>query len=136
MIVLDTDAAIAIAMGSQCGDAMTLLRQESEEVIAPVLIIEEASNVMAKYVRGSHLELEEALAIFEDAVGLVDRFVSPGDLSIEVMRESIRLDHPAYDLYFMVLARRNGATLFTLDRRLQDLCMQTGVDCIVLQDPS
>lgn len=30
----------------------------------------------------------------------------------------------------MILARRNAATLFTLDRKLQELCLDAGVNCV------
>ena len=36
-----------------------------------------------------------------------------------------------YDMLYFVLARRNAATLFTLDRKLQQLCLDNGVDCVL-----
>ena len=39
--------------------------------------------------------------------------------------EAMRLDHPVYGLLYFVLARREGATLFTLDQKLQGLCAWT-----------
>ena len=42
---------------------------------------------------------------------------------------SSRLGHSAYDVFYFVLARRNAATLCTLDQRLQQLCLKNGVNC-------
>ena len=42
----------------------------------------------------------------------------------------MRCKHKASDLYYFVLARRLGATLFTLDKKLQALCAQNGVNCL------
>ena len=46
--------------------------------------------------------------------------------------ESVRLEHSSYDLFYLILARREGATLFTIDRKLQDLCARNGVNCVWL----
>ena len=35
------------------------------------------------------------------------------------------------DRLYFVLARRNAATLFTLDRKLQQLCLDNGVNCVL-----
>ena len=49
----------------------------------------------------------------------------------EATKEAMRLRHPVYDMLYFVLARRNAATLFTLDRKLQQLCLDNGVDCVL-----
>ena len=48
------------------------------------------------------------------------------------MGESVRLGHSSYDLFYVVLARRTGATLFTLDKKLQDLSLSLGVNSVWL----
>ena len=52
----------------------------------------------------------------------------------EVFGEACRLGHSVYDVFYFVLARRLGATLFTEDRRLIELCEQNGVDCVHILD--
>lgn len=52
MIVLDTNAAVAIAMGTDLGDALVMLRNPDERVIAPSFMHAEVAHVMSKYVRG------------------------------------------------------------------------------------
>ena len=63
---------------------------------------------------------------------MVDEFCGTKDLLREALIEAIRLDHPVYDLLYLVLARREGATLFTLDQKLQNLCLDNGVNCVFL----
>ena len=60
----------------------------------------------------------------------MDEIIPIRSLMREVVSESVRLGHPVYDIFYFVLARRLGATLFTLDKRLIKLCEQEGVDCI------
>ena len=45
---------------------------------------------------------------------------------------AIRNDYSSYDMFYLTLARRNGATLFTLDKRLAALCQQLKIDCVQL----
>lgn len=132
MIVLDCNAVVAVAQDTLEGRALMNLMLEGERAIAPQLLVNELTNVIAKYVRGGYLETEEALRMGRNAYDLVDEFVDGDDFWEEVCTESIRLQHPAYDLYYFVLARRTASTLFTLDKRLQELCLDNGVDCVYL----
>lgn len=133
MIVMDASAALAISMGLDTGNALRLLELADEEVIAPSLIHSEVSHALTKYIRGKYLTLESALACGRDAILLIDRFMDDGSLWIEATSESIRLGHSSYDMFYLILARREGATLFTLNRRLQSLCAENGINCIGLE---
>ena len=132
MIVLDTNAAVAIAMGTDLGDALVMLRNPDERVIAPSSMHAEVAHVMSKYVRGGYLEVSQAVDCARDALLLVDEFRDDASLWTEALTESLRLGHSSYDLFYLVLARREGATLFTLDRKLQNLCDKNGVNAIWL----
>ena len=37
-------------------------------------------------------------------------------------------------MFYFVLARRTGGTLFTTDRKLMKLCLDNGVNCVTLLD--
>ena len=39
-----------------------------------------------------------------------------------------------YGMFYFVLARRTGGTLFTVDRKLMKLCRDNGVNCIAQLD--
>lgn len=130
MIVMDANAALAVAMGLDVGDALALLREEDEEVVAPSLLTAEVCHALTKYVRGGYMDAKEAIACGRDAIMLVDRFVDDASLWIEAATESIRLEHSSYDMFYLLLARRECATLFTLDRKLQQLCADIPVDCV------
>lgn len=130
MIVMDANAAMAIASGSADGEVISRLMQKDECVLAPSLLCEEMTHTLTRYINGNYFSAEEALACGLDALSLVDEFIDDGDLWIEVMNESVRLNHSSYDMFYFVLARRRGATLFTLDKKLQALCMKNGVNCI------
>lgn len=133
MIVMDANAALAISMGLDVGDALGLLKQENEEIIAPSLINSEVARALSKYIQGGSLSLEDATTCGRDALLLVDRFIDDGSLWVEALGESIRMNHSSYDMFYFLLARREGATLFTLDQKLQKLCTKNGVNCITIE---
>lgn len=134
MIVLDCSAAVAIMRDTAEGRAFRLLMEKGEMVIAPELFFAELGNALWKYARIGEVKGTQVKALFKRCASMVDRFYADGDLSVEAVSEAIRLDHSVYDMLYLVLARRMGATLFTLDRRLQALCMRQGVECTCFVD--
>ncbi|MDO4401265.1 MAG: type II toxin-antitoxin system VapC family toxin [Coriobacteriia bacterium] len=130
MIVLDCSAAFAIAQDTHEGRALAALVCKGERVIAPTLLQAEAANVAFRLVH--QLGRPQAIVMEElrDALSLVDEFVNESDMVVEAASEAARLGHSAYDLFYLVLARRRGATLLTLDRKLMKLCAANGVACV------
>lgn len=129
MIVLDASAAIAMVSGAPEGEAFRALVLEGEWILAPEFFKYEVLNVIRKYVQGGYVTQETARRWYAAAEILVDEFQPLGDMAVEVLGESLSTGHPSYDLAYLVLARRTGSTIFTLDKRLADVCMQRGVDC-------
>lgn len=103
---------------------------EGEKATSCDLFRAEVASVIRKLVRAGKVAPEEAEGYFSKACTLVDEFVPIEEMQIEALSESVRLDHSTYDMFYFVLARRTGGTLFTLDRKLADLCMANGVNCI------
>lgn len=130
MIVLDCNAAIAMVREAAEGDAFRMLMLKGEEAIAPRFFQVEVANVLWKLVRAGMLEENEANESIKAAMSLVGVFCDDDDLVAEALSEAMRLGHPVYDMLYFVLARRHAATLFTLDRKLQRLCVENGVDCV------
>lgn len=130
MIVLDSCALVDMARQTEEGLALQQLMMVNEKAISCDLARAEAASVFRKLARTEGLSLAEAEEYLAAALGLVDEFHPIAGLQTEAIRESIRLDHSTFDLFYFVLARRTGATLFTLDRSLMRLCQQHGVDCV------
>ena len=90
------------------------------------------SNAFWKYHKAGLLDEKTVCANIENAIALVDEFC---DLDItlccEATKDAMRLRHRVYDMLYFVLARRNAATLFTLDRKLHQLCLDNGVNCVL-----
>lgn len=131
MIVLDCNAALAMAAKNDEGKAFSMLALEGERIIAPDIIYSEVAHALVKHVRGGYESLDDAVLLGSGALGLVDEIVPGRDLWLEATAESVRLGHSSCDMMYFVLARRNAATLFTLDRKLQQLCLDNGVNCVL-----
>lgn len=130
ILVLDTCAACQIILDGDKKQDYTDEIVSAEKVIAPSLFDAEIANVMWKYVKGGYMDEENAKLSMALAMQLVDEFVSTSEIAIEALHEAVRLNYSVYDVYFMVLARRNGATLLTSDEKLKRLCLDNGVNVL------
>lgn len=130
MIVMDANAAFSIISKTEEGYALQSFMETGEEVVAPALLRAEIVHTLYKYVRGGFIDAEQANAKLNECLSLVDRFVSDEDLASEALYASIQLQHSSYDMFYYVLARRLCATLYTNDKKLSNLCLKNGVDCI------
>ena len=128
-LVLDASAAVRIVVGPPPEGIVTVL-ESADEVIAPSLFTEEVPNALWKYVHAGVLTSSDAIARVRTALSFCDTFVpvsNDDSLSKEAFNEACRLDHPFYDLLYLVTARRNAAVLATCDRRLATLASSQGV---------
>lgn len=130
MIVLDASAAVEIANGSPTGDALRSLIEENERLISCDMFRAEVRNSFWKYVIARLMTEEHALKRTSVAINLIDAYVPIEALGNEALLEAIRFKHPVYDMLYLCLARREGATLLTLDKKLAALCQRAGVNCI------
>lgn len=133
MIVLDANAAVHVARKTEEGEAFAVL-MEDELIASCDLFQAEIRNAFWQYVRTNAMGRDEAFDCVQDALGLVDEYIPIEELGDEAMTEAIRLRHSIYDMFYLCLARRHGATLFTLDKRLAALCEEAGIDCISMEN--
>ncbi len=130
MLVLDSSAAISLVFERPEADTLRTLTYEGEKVIAPELYVAEMAHAVEKYVRGQYVNAATGVTLFGKAWRLVDELIPMKELALEALSESLRLGHSSYDVFYFVLARRNAATMCTLDRHLQQLCLENGVNCV------
>ncbi len=130
MIVLDACAVVEMVRRTPEGLALRTLLLRNEKVISCDLIRAEVASVFRKLTRTEGLTPQQAEQYLSVSMFLIDEFYPLDDLQAEALQESIRLNHSTYDLFYFVLARRTGSTLFTLDRKLMDFCQKHGITCL------
>lgn len=132
MIVLDSSAACDMVRKTEEGMAFRALMLSEEKVISCELLRAEVVSIFRKLCRHGFIPIEKVQSFLTESTALVNEYYSIQELQEEVLSESIRLDHSSYDMFYFVLARRFGATLFTLDRKLIQLCEEQGVQCVAI----
>ena len=125
--VLDTCAAFEIAFHGPKYSLFMNAVAGAEKVIAPTLLDSEVTNVLWKYARNGAVDEENARKTLAYILQIVDEYTDTSELAIEALHEGIRLGHSIYDMFYLVLARHNGATLLTTDKKLKALAKSLGV---------
>ena len=126
-VVVDASAAIEVALNRNRSAPIRQDIEDAEIVCAPDLLIPEFSNAIWKEHHFGGLNLAICDEAFESLPELVDIFVP----SIELYRESFQLSRatrrPAYDMFYLALAKREDAVLLTLDTSLRKEAARQGV---------
>ena len=74
------------------------------------------------------IQYDECEKSIDNIVSLPDEYVNELDLFRESFKLGCMMDHSIYDMIYLVLARRNNATLLTIDQRLVASAEKTGVN--------
>ena len=130
MIVMDCSAAVEIARNTPRGQGLLSLIEPTDKIIAPSWFQAEVRNVFWKYVHVGAMTTELALERLAVAEDLICDFIPISNYKQEAFFEAINHDHSFYDMLYVCMARRNGATLFTLDKHLIEICIQAKVNCV------
>ena len=128
IVVLDASAGIEIALDRVRARMFNSYITRSTKVITSSLYKAETANVIWKYVKATLLQKQDSMRIYNYCSTIVDEFIDIEENAEEAINESIRLNHSTYDLLYYTLARRNGAVLLTLDKGLNELAKQNGID--------
>ena len=85
------------------------------------LVLTEVANTLWKLQRADQLADLDPQQLLADARDLVDRVEADRHLQAEALALACHHHHPVYDCLYLALARREAATLISMDRRLQKL---------------
>jgi predicted nucleic acid-binding protein len=116
VIVVDTNILMYACVDNPLSPAAEKLRNLDPIWSAPALWRSEMRNALAGEMRSRGLVVEDALRVLDKAEGMVQT------LEIEAHGEIMQLVSltrcSAYDLEFVVLARRLSVNLITIDRQI------------------
>ncbi len=120
-VVLDASAVIRIVEGATQAAAFTEALISAELVLAPELMLTEVANTLWRLQRAGQLQADSLQQRLRRAADLVDHIEPDRTLQAEALALATHLDHPVYDCLYLVLARREVASLLSADQRLLDL---------------
>jgi predicted nucleic acid-binding protein len=126
-LVLDASAALEAVLGRNRAIDVLDLIAAATTVRAPDLYTAEIGNALWKHVKAGDLDIGRAQRCLRSALDLVDSIIPSRALVEEAMVTAAEYDHPVYDALYLVAARRTGAAVCTLDRRLAALLKEARV---------
>lgn len=127
IVVLDASAAVRVCRNAGEVPEFVKTLEEAHEVIAPQLAIAELTSALWKYLEFSDVDRQAAESGLRAALTLVDRFVPMEALAVEAFDVAALSGCSAYDSFYLVLARRNGAVLLTADKALRQKAKSMGI---------
>ncbi len=125
--VLDASAAIEVVLGRSQAGRLGGVLEEADVVLAPDLFIAEVVNTIWKYHRFERLGLDACDRAMESALALVDNLISSKEIYGEAFLLARTAHRPAYDMFYLALARREDAVFLTLDKTLRQEAEHQGV---------
>jgi predicted nucleic acid-binding protein len=120
--VLDTSAALEIVLRRKGAKRFLDRLLVAERVITSELFRAEAANALAKYVKGGYLSRDDAAKALSFITDMPDTYSKLAENEVEAFAESVKRNHPAYDMFYFTLARRHDALFLTCDKKLAELC--------------
>jgi predicted nucleic acid-binding protein len=121
-VVLDASAAIAVAQRHLSPPIL-----DKSWVVVPDVFVSEVSNAVWKMHRFGGTPRVNADVLLDRAVRIPDETVPSDSLYRDAFNSAISEKHPVYDLFYLVLARRERAAILTLDKELHKLAKKHGV---------
>ncbi len=126
MIVVDSNIIAYLYLPGAFTVAAEKLLDDNTDWAAPVLWRSEFRNILAGYFRRGDLTIEQAKAIQSEAEALLagNEFELESNAVFELVQSS---NCSAYDCEFVVLARKLGVQLITMDGKLLKAFPETAV---------
>jgi len=127
MVVMDSSAAVEISLYRTHAEDFINFLENALWVVSPDLFISETANVFWKYHQYENFPVDLCEKSLERAIKIIDEFYPTHSLYLEALSLSLQTEHPVYDSMYLVLARRNNATLLTLDKKLYRLASKHAI---------
>ena len=100
-----------------------------EELISPPIYEVEMANICWKYVRFGQWQAIQAQQLLKASLDLTDR-LSIDPIS-EVLDTALLQDLSAYDASYFHLCKTTGASLLSLDKKLNRIAKANGIECLI-----
>jgi predicted nucleic acid-binding protein len=129
--ILDASVAAKFFLPEEGSDLARSLEKEYE-LAAPDLIVSELCNLFWKRIRRGDMSVRDAQIALDRLPSGVE-LIELDRLAPLAMDIAARLDHPAYDCFYLALAVRHNLPLLTADARLANRVEATGFQVPVIR---
>jgi predicted nucleic acid-binding protein len=123
VICLDASVAVKLLLPESDSDQARALVTDTlaagEQVLVPVLLFSEVTNVLVQHVRRGALSVERGQRHLGELLNLPLTVIYSPDLYTQAIAAAERFGIPSgYDAQYVGLAERTGSVLWTADERL------------------
>jgi len=125
MLVIDASVATKWFVDQVHSDIAELVQTSAEPLVAPQLLIAEVADALRKHVRARDISLEQATSALASLPEWFNEIVAMEGLAEAAVTLARRIEHSAYDCFYLVLAESRSASLVTADARLVNRVART-----------
>ena len=126
-VVLDVSAAFSVIVGARDSEKFLSDLESATEVLAPDLFYAEATNTAWKFHHIEDASVKESQLLLANAIALIDTFTKTESLSEDALNLACKIEHSAYDCFYLTLASKEKAGLLTKDKRLSKMATGLGI---------
>ena len=117
-VVVDASVALCWFAREAATPAANRLIGSRANLTAPSLLLAEVANGLWKKARRGEMSADLANAAMKEIHRFIPQIIELSDLTAPALELAREIDHSVYDCYYLVLARRRGVPLVTLDHAL------------------
>jgi predicted nucleic acid-binding protein len=118
MLVVDANIATKWFVDQVHSDIAERVQASELPLLAPQLLISEVTDALRKHVRVGDVSLEQARAALTSLPRWFSEIVPMEGLAIPALAMARKLEHSAYDCFYLALAENRSARLVTADTQL------------------
>jgi predicted nucleic acid-binding protein len=125
--VIDVSGVIEILFNREKADKFDEAMQGVTLIVTPDLYVSELTNTLWKYHTHKKQPENKCIDYIKDGIDFIDKFIDSKEIWEEAFVEGINNNHSIYDMFYMVAARKNNATLITNDASLAKICKKNRI---------
>jgi predicted nucleic acid-binding protein len=118
MLVVDANVATKWFVDQVHSDLAELVQNSTQPLIAPQLMIAEVADALRKQVRVKDISIEQARVALASLPRSFSEIVAMEQLADAALTLARKIEHSAYDCFYLALAKSRSARLVTADTRL------------------
>lgn len=126
--VLDASAAVEMTLDMKNAFHFKSICTEADIILAPDIYPSEITNVFWKYKVFSNQDTTKCLKGIKYCIDLIDDFIDTKSLYAEVYNAAVEYEHPVYDMFYLIAAKKNKAILLTCDKKLIKIARNMNID--------
>lgn len=128
-VVLDASAAIEVFLNKPDAERFKTIISQADLILTPDTFPSEITNVFWKYASYSDFDLKKCESGIKYCLELIDDFIDTKEICHEVFSESLKNKHSSYDIFYLIVARRNNSTILSKDKKLIQVAKSLGISC-------